>query len=124
MWLLDLLAEEHIAEARRRGEFDRLPGAGKPLVLDDDRLVPETEGAALRVLKNAGLLPPGVDDLNELRARQSALAGMDLDDPGQRQALHRLRLLELRLRGGGLELALDARYADRVLARLGGSTPA
>jgi hypothetical protein len=35
------LAERKIAEAQARGEFDHLPGAGQPLALDDDALVPE-----------------------------------------------------------------------------------
>ena len=35
--LLDALAEARIEEAIARGELDGLPGAGRPLVLDDDR---------------------------------------------------------------------------------------
>lgn len=42
-------------------------GAGKPLVLDDDRLVPEALRVAYRVLKNAGYVPPEVEQLKELR---------------------------------------------------------
>ena len=37
--LLDALAEARIEEAIARGELDGLPGAGRPLVLDDDRLI-------------------------------------------------------------------------------------
>jgi hypothetical protein len=39
MKLLDALVEQRIAAAAR-GEFDDLPGAGAPLALDDDALVP------------------------------------------------------------------------------------
>jgi hypothetical protein len=46
--------EARIEEAMPRGEFDALPGADRPLVLDDDRLAPEELRAAYRVLKNAG----------------------------------------------------------------------
>ena len=39
------------------GAFDDLPGAGKPLDLDDDRLVPEDVRIAYRILRNAGFVP-------------------------------------------------------------------
>jgi hypothetical protein len=41
LMLFDLLAEARIEEAIAQGVFDDLPGAGRPLRLDDDRLVPE-----------------------------------------------------------------------------------
>ena len=49
-----LLAERKIEEAIARGEFDDLPGAGRPLDLDDvDPLLPEELRMAFRILKNA-----------------------------------------------------------------------
>lgn len=49
------LAERKIEEAIARGEFDNLPGAGRPLDLDDeDPLWPEEVRMARRILKNAG----------------------------------------------------------------------
>jgi hypothetical protein len=41
----DAIIEAKIAEAQRAGVFDDLPGAGKPLDLDDDRLVPGTRAS-------------------------------------------------------------------------------
>ena len=38
MSIFDILAEQRIAEAFRRGEFEHLPGAGRPLVFDDDQI--------------------------------------------------------------------------------------
>ncbi len=58
MRLLDALVEQRIAAAAARGEFDDLPGAGAPLSLDDDALVPEEVRVANRILKNAGFVPP------------------------------------------------------------------
>lgn len=55
MLLFELLAERKIAEAAERGELDGLPGAGRPLALDDDALVPEEMRMAARILKNADL---------------------------------------------------------------------
>ena len=51
-------AEARINEAVARGEFQELPGAGKPLPGEDLSAVPEELRAAYRVLKNAGYLPP------------------------------------------------------------------
>ena len=52
--LLDYLAEARIQEAIAQGLLHNLPGAGRPLVLADDRLVPEGLRAAYRILSNAG----------------------------------------------------------------------
>jgi hypothetical protein len=60
MLALDFLAERRIAEAVSRGEFDHLPGAGRPLDLEEDPLVPEEMRVAYRILKNAGYVPEEV----------------------------------------------------------------
>ncbi len=67
MSIIDELAEKHILAALEKGELDNLPGAGKPLVIDDDSHVPVHLRAAYRILKNAGCLPP------ELEQRKQAL---------------------------------------------------
>lgn len=67
MFGLDAIAERRIREAQARGDFDDLPGAGAPLELDDDALVPEELRAAYRVLKNAGFLPPELVVHREIR---------------------------------------------------------
>jgi DnaJ-like protein len=48
MSIFDQLAEAKIAEAMRRGELDDLPGAGRPLELEDLSHVPLTCGSATR----------------------------------------------------------------------------
>src|SRR6201998_1400355 len=72
MKLLDALVEQRIAAAARRG-FDDLPGTGAPQVLDDDALVPEEVRVANRILKNAGFVPPAVEQLRALRGLQNEL---------------------------------------------------
>lgn len=51
------IAEEKIAEAVARGDLDNLPGAGKPLVIEDLSMVPEDLRMSYKLLKNAGVLP-------------------------------------------------------------------
>lgn len=72
--LLDAPAEARIEAAMARGMFDNLPGAGRPLVLDDDRLVPEGLRAAYGVLINAGLVAPEVGARREVAYRVAILA--------------------------------------------------
>ena len=58
MLLLEFIGEEKISEAVARGELDALPGAGRPLDLDDEDplLAPELR-MAHRILRNAGYTP-------------------------------------------------------------------
>jgi hypothetical protein len=51
-----LLAEQKIKEAYENGEFDDLPGKGKPIQLDFMMEIPEDLRMAYRLMKNAGFL--------------------------------------------------------------------
>lgn len=119
MSLLDDLAERHIRDAIDRGEFDNLPGHGRPLKLDDDSMVPPELRAAYRLLKNSGYLPPELELSREIRSVEDLLRVSTSGDERSR-ARRRLLLLRTRLahaRGG--EALLDAQdYTDRVLDRL------
>jgi hypothetical protein len=69
---LERAIEEIIQAAMARGEFDNLPGKGKPLNLDDYFSLPEHERMALTMLRNAGYLPEEVQllkDANELKKK-------------------------------------------------------
>lgn len=70
MLALEWIAERRIAEAVSQGEFDNLPGAGRPLDLDDlDPSLPEELRLAYRVLKNAGMNAADTQDEAAERAR-------------------------------------------------------
>ena len=73
MLLLDQLAEKKIREAAERGELRNLPGEGKPLDLTDDPLVDPSLAAINRVLKNAGFLPPRIQQLADLEVAMQQL---------------------------------------------------
>lgn len=116
----DLVVEEKIREAIRQGAFDDLPGAGKPLVLDDDRMVPEDLRMAYRILKNAGFVPPELETRREaVDLRRLIEAGIE-DDAERRGAVTRLALIEaaLEARGGPLpRLPHTSPYYDRIVDR-------
>ena len=118
---IDSLVEDRVARAQAEGQFDDLPGAGRPLDLDDDLLVPEELRMAFRILKNAGFVPPEVQTLKDI-GELERLVRAGADDAARRRALARLNLLFARMaearaaRGGGLEL--DEAYYRQVVDRL------
>ncbi|WP_161822503.1 DnaJ family domain-containing protein [Sporotomaculum syntrophicum] len=57
MDMFAIIAENKIREAMLKGEFDDLPGQGKPLKIDDLSNVPDDLRASYILLKNAGVLP-------------------------------------------------------------------
>ncbi|MDD5204070.1 MAG: DUF1992 domain-containing protein [Desulfobacterales bacterium] len=68
--------EQRIKEAQERGEFDNLPGRGKPLDLEDDSHVPEDLRIAYKILKNADCLPPELQEKKEIRQMEDLLASL------------------------------------------------
>lgn len=119
MLLLHLLAEQKIEEAMRDGAFDDLPGQGKPLDLDDDRLVPEDARVAYRILKNAGFVPPELEQRKEIADLRRLMATV-MDDGERERATVRLAMLEaaLEARGRGGSLRREPGYRTRLLERL------
>lgn len=117
MKLLDALVEQRINEAATRGEFNNLPGAGAPLHFDDDVLVPEEVRVANRILKNAGFVPPAVEQLRALRGLQEEFD--KVTDPAARCQLQaRMLALDMALeslRGGG---CVPHEYRRRIAERL------
>jgi len=93
MDFLKRIAEERIREAIEKGEFDNLPGKGKPLKLDDDSLVPEDLRMAYRVLKNTGYLPPELELKKEILSLRDLINTIDDDE----KRLRRLRELNFKL---------------------------
>jgi hypothetical protein len=73
----DKIVEALIKEAQERGEFDNLPGKGKPIDLSSYFETPEEVRLAQSVLKNAGMTSPEVEilkEIAELRQVQGTIA--------------------------------------------------
>jgi hypothetical protein len=112
MYLIDRLVEARVAEAAARGELDDLPGAGRPVALDDDSMVPEALRTGYRLLKNAGYIPPEVAWRREIREVEQLLAVVET--PAERsRAMRRLNLLLARVNTG--ELRRESHYYQRLL---------
>jgi hypothetical protein len=73
----DTWIDRLIRQAQERGQFDNLPGQGKPLHLDDEAFVDPEWRLANRLLKNAGFAPDWIERDREIRlsleAARSAL---------------------------------------------------
>ena len=73
---LDKIVEEMIKKAQARGEFDNLPGRGKPIDLTEYFEMPEDIRVAQTMLKNAGMTSREVDLLKEIAGLRQILARM------------------------------------------------
>ncbi len=97
MDVLALLAESKIRGAMARGEFDKLPGHGRPLKLEDLSRVPPELRSGVKLLRNAGCLPPELEARKEVTRLGTLLAATG--DAAERSRLSRLRAdAELRYR--------------------------
>ena len=67
------IVEQRIKEAMEKGEFDNLPGKGKPLPLEDDSQVPEDLRLAYKLLRNADCLPPELIEKKEILQMEDML---------------------------------------------------
>jgi hypothetical protein len=118
--ILASIAERKIREAMERGEFDGLPGKGKPLDLSDEPLVPEELRVAYKVLRNAGYLPPELELHNEI-VRLKDLIDAIVDEGERRARVRELNVKLLRfnlLKKRPLNLEGVPEYRDRVVDRL------
>ena len=115
----DSLAEQRIREAQEKGEFDGLPGAGAPLKLEDDALVPEDLRAAYRLLRNAGFVPPELEAHCEIRRLEQLL--QTVEDDGKRSSLlSRINFLLERGAPGGRrrDLRVEESYYEKIAEHL------
>ena len=104
---LDKIAEQRILDAIAAGEFDELPGFGKPLELEDLALVDPELRASYVLLRGANVLPEeltvrkelvGLGDL--LRACEDPVERATIEDRRRALALRYEILMERRRRGG------------------------
>ena len=119
MSVFDILAEERIRAALARGELSDLPGQGRPLVFEDDCLVPTDARMANKILRNAGYVPPALADLKALRALAQHLQG-EQDAPTAGRQMRTMTRLLLRLEMAGLP-HVSAALLERVGKPIGSS---
>jgi hypothetical protein len=114
------IIEERIRRAQERGEFENLPGAGKPLELGEDAHIAEDLKLAYKVLKNADCLPPEIELRKDIECTEDLLAAMP-DTAEKYQTLKKLNYLVLKLnstRRTSILNEMPQQYTAQVASRL------
>ena len=117
----DKIAEKKIREAMDNGEFDDLPGMGKPLQLEDDRHIPQDIRLANKILKNAECLPPELELRKEIFTIEELLDGIR-DTKEKYRQIKRLNYLIMKLnmsRRSSLDLEKNQLYYEKLVEKMG-----
>ena len=113
------IIEERIRKAQEEGEFENLPGSGKPLSMDEPN-VPEELRLAYKILKNAECLPPEIELKKEITQIEEILAGMT-DTAEKYRILKKLNFLILKLnlsRGGSIRFEMPQYYESKLAGHM------
>jgi hypothetical protein len=116
------VAEQKIQEALQNGDFDQLPGAGKPLAMEDLSHVPPEVRMAYTILKNSGF----VDAPQDMQRPLTPDKELKRSSPEEGTANGKLRKLDVlmhrirRARGQAdfLPPILDSLYLEKLLRRV------
>lgn len=121
----DKIVEERIRDGQRRGVFNHLEGAGKPLKPDEFANIPEDMRLAYKILKNADMLPPEIELKKEILQTEDLLRGMR-DTTEKYRTIKKLNFLILKLnsmRCGPIEFEIPQHYEKKIIDRLDAAKP-
>ncbi|MBE3585980.1 MAG: DUF1992 domain-containing protein [Thermoanaerobacter sp.] len=126
MDIVAVIAENKIREAMEKGEFDNLPGKGKPLQLEDLSGVPEELRASYLILKNAGVLPPELELHREIMSLKKLIDFCYQEEERQdltRKLNEKILRFNLLMERRGMKAAVNF-YKEKIYRKLGrGYTP-
>jgi hypothetical protein len=117
---IQTIAEERIRQAMDDGEFDDLPGTGRPLDLDDDAHLPPDMRLAYRILKNSGYMPQDVAQRKEVDTIKGMLQTCRDEQTSYRQ-VQKLNYLVTKLneeRRVPVRLEEEQAYYSKVVSRV------
>jgi len=118
--ILEMIAEKKIKEAMEKGEFDSLPGKGKPIKLDDDSHIPPEYRLAYRILKNAGYTHPEIEQRKEIENIYSMLENCE-DEQEIYKKVQKLNLIVSKInmkRKTPVYLELEQIYYKKVVEKI------
>jgi hypothetical protein len=102
-----MLVERRLEDAAANGELSGLPGEGRPLDLDNDALVPPELRVAYRIVRNAGFLPPELENIAEV---QQLIGAIERGEVGT--GARRLRALLVQLEAAGCHATAARAWHD------------
>ncbi len=120
IFFFERIAEKRIKEAIRQGQLDNLPGKGKPIVFEDDSMVPQDLRMAYKMLKNAGFIPPELQTEKEIKNALDLLDELKDEQERYRQVT-KLNILVTKanmLRTRPINLEVDQVYYRKVVERI------
>lgn len=115
-----IIAERRISEALRNGDFNIEGWKGRPLPLDDNRLIPEDLRMAYKILKNAGYLPPEIEIRKEIVHLEELIADSK-DEYVKVKQMKKLNYLMAKLntmRQGPINLEQEEQYYQKIVSRI------
>ena len=122
--MFEKIIEERIKEAQRNGEFDDLPGKGKPLDFSRDPNIPPDLRLAYKVLKNADYLPPEIEIKKDIRRMEDLLAEQS-DASEKYRILKKINFLILKLnsmRNTPVNFEMPQYYSSKLAEKLDSKT--
>ena len=114
------IVEERIRKAQLKGDFDNLPGTGKPLELTDDHHIPQELRLVYKILKNADCVPPEIELAGEIRKTEDLLSGVE-DSARKYRILKKLNLMIMKLntmRNSKVEFEMPQHYIDKATDKM------
>ncbi|SFD16960.1 protein of unknown function [Bacillus sp. 491mf] len=122
MDIFSILAEERIRQALKNGEFEDLPGKGKPLELEDLSMIPEELRMSYKILKNAGMIPEEMQLQKEMLKIEDLIACCHDEEERQQlqeeltaKSLRFQQLIEERKMKGTASFGI---YRDKIFRKL------
>jgi hypothetical protein len=105
MFAFQKIIEKRIQKAQENGDFDDLPGKGKPIDLEDDSNIPEDLRLTYKILRNADCLPPELQLKKEIRSMEDMLDGI----PDEKEKFRHIKkinykIMQLNMMGKGSPL--------------------
>jgi hypothetical protein len=105
MFAFQKIIEKRIQDAQNNGDFDNLPGKGKPIDLENDRNIPEDLRLTYKILRNADCLPPELQLKKEIRVMEDMLDGI----PDEKEKFRHIKkinykIMQLNMMGKGSPL--------------------
>ncbi|MEA1899594.1 MAG: DnaJ family domain-containing protein [Thermodesulfobacteriota bacterium] len=115
------IVEERIRQAQKKGEFDNLPGSGKPLKFEDDCYIMQELRLAYKILKNADCIPPEIELKKEINRMEDLLIKMD-DTAEKYRTIKKLNFLIMKLnslRNTSITHEIPQRYVSDLIEHIG-----
>ena len=121
MFSIQDMVERKIWEALKKGEFDDLPGKGRPIDLQDDSHIPEDLRLAYKILKNGDCLPPEIEEKKQIQQMEDLLE--DIKDEKEKYKLIKrinFKIMKLNMtRKASPHFEEKQIYYNKVLEKMG-----